>query len=133
MSTTDPTALDLNATIAAAVNARIEASVAAALAGDEMIGALVAAALNQEIEVGRDYKKSKTTWLKHTVAEAIRAATKAAVERLVIEESPLIEEELRKAFRRQAGEFAEGITRSLRENAAKGYGVTVELKLPGGY
>lgn len=125
--------LDLNATIAAAVNARIEATVLSALAGDEVIGALVSAALNQEVEIKRDYKTSKTTWLKHTVAASIREATKLAIAKIIAEEQPLIEDEIRKAFRRQASEFANGIAKSLVDKAGNAYGVSVELKLPGGY
>lgn len=124
-------ATDLNATIASAVNARIEAAVLEALSGDEVIGRYVTAALYQPIEVGSGYSKRKTTFLKETLDGAIRDATKAAVASILATERPLIEDEVRKALRRGVAKMAEGIASSLADNAANGYGVTVELKLPG--
>lgn len=65
------------------------------------------------------------------VIGAIRDATKAAVASILATERPLIEDEVRKALRRGVAKMAEGIASSLADNAANGYGVTVELKLPG--
>lgn len=130
MSTNNITT-DLNATIASAVNARIEAEVAKALSGDEVIGQYVAAALNQEIEVERSYRKTKTTWLKHTLRKAMQDSTKAVIQRVLEEELPLIEEEVRKAVKREAGAIAEGIAKSLAERGGRGYGIDVKFRMPG--
>lgn len=122
---------DLNATIANAVNARIEAEVAAALAGDEVIGQYVAAALRQEIQPDRYNSRSKTTFLTLTLRTAIQGATKAAVKRVLIEEREHIEDEVRKAIRRGTKNFAEQMVENLVKQASTAYGVKVELKLPG--
>lgn len=123
---------DLNATIASAINAKIEGAVLAALSGDDVFGRYVTAALQQQVEPKDRYSnRTRVTFLQRVVEDAIQEATKAAVARLLVEEAPLIEEELRKAFKRSAGTMAEGIVSSLSANAAKGYGVTVELRIPG--
>jgi hypothetical protein len=124
---------DLNETIRSAVNARVEAEVTKALAGDEVIGALVTAALQQTVEVparGGGYGKEKVPFMTQVVRKAIQGATQAAVAKVIEQEAPLIEEEVRKAFKRNAGAMAEGMVASLSERAASNYGVTVELKLP---
>lgn len=122
---------DLNATIAYAVKAKIEAAVTAALATDEVLGGYVAAALNQEVTVKDGFRDRKTTYLRHTIDNAIREATKTAVHRILEEETALITEEVRKAFRREAGTLAAGLVGSLVEKCKNNYGVDVTLKLPG--
>lgn len=125
---------DLNATIASAVSARVEAEVAAALSGDEFIGQYVHAALTQQVPISHDrYENKKAPYLTVLLRRTIQKATEAAVERLLEEERPLIEDEIRKALRRNAATMAEGIASSLSERASRGYGVTVALRLPGEY
>lgn len=125
---------DLNATIASAVQARIEAEVAAAMSGSEMIGQYVTAALNQPIEVsvnGSRYDTEKTTWLRHTIDTAMREATKVAVERLIAERAPQLEEAVRAALEEKTGMFAAQLVENLGERVANGYSVSVELKSHG--
>ena len=121
---------DLNATIANAVNARIEAAVTAALSGDEVLGQYVAAALNQPITIDRDYRKIKTTYQQHTIRSSIQEATKNAITRVLVEDQELIEDEVRKALRRNLAAIASGIAGSLADHAKKGYGVQVTVRLP---
>lgn len=121
---------DLNATIASAVNARIEAEVMAALSGDEIIGRLVTAALQQKVGEER-YGRKQTTFLASVLNAAIKDATKAAVARLIEEERPLIEDEIRKALRRNVKTMADAIVGNLAEQASSAYGVSVELRIPG--
>ena len=121
---------DLNATIASAVNARIEAEVMAALSGDEIIGRFVTAALQQKVGEER-YGRKQRTFLAAAHHNAIQAATKAAVARLVEEERPLIEDEIRKALRRNVKTMADSIVGNLAAQASNAYGVRVELQLPG--
>lgn len=126
---------DINTTIAAAVNARIEAEVVAALSGDEVIGQYVAAALRQTVEVpGRGYQKNSVPYLHNVLTKAIQEAAKGACTALVLEEMPKIEAEVRKALRRNINGIAEAIATSLTDRAQKAYGidVTVDLKLPRG-
>ena len=124
---------DLNQTISSAVTARIEAEVFAALAGDEVMAQYVAKALQQPVEVQnhRTYRKEEIPYLRHVLVKAIQEATKAAVGRVIEEERPLIEEEVRKAVKRSATTIASGIAESLAERASQGYGINIDLKVPG--
>lgn len=121
----------LDAIIAKAVETKIEAVLASALAGDEIIGQYVVAALQQPIEIGPNYQKRKTTFLKHTIDEALRAATKAAVQRFVLEQQTAIEAAVAKELRAQTGKVAGQLVGSLAEKSATAYGLTVEVKFPG--
>lgn len=130
----DPT-LDLNATITAAVNARIEAEMMKALSGDATIGSFVTAALQQQVEVPKKvgYGTERVPFLRHVLCEAIRKATEDASRRLVEEEMGSIEDAVRKALRRDVGRIAETMSKSLADAAARAYGfnVTVDLRMPG--
>ena len=125
-------ATDLNATIRSAVQARIEASVAEALAGGELIGEMVRAALNQQIEIpsGNGYGKERVPFLRNMLWKTIQQATKDAVQRQMVEQQALIEEEVRKAIKRDAPEFAAHMVGSLVEQAKTSYGLRVEVRVP---
>ena len=127
----DPVMLDLNQTITSAVQARIEAEVMKALSGDEAIGAFVAAALNQNVEFkdSRSYNTVREPFLRNVLRKAIQAATVEATQRLIAEELPTIEDDIREALRRDVKRIAETLTNSLAEAAAKTYGVKVDLSL----
>lgn len=122
---------DLNTVIVSAVNARVEAEMMKALSGDETIGRFVVAALRQNIEVQEPgtYHKHTEPFLRNVLRKAIQEATVAAVQRLVAEELPTIEEEVRKALRRDVKQIAETLTNSLARSAASPYGVKVDLSL----
>lgn len=109
----DPLTGDLNATITAAVNARVEAAVLSALAGDEVIGRYVAAALNEPISQG-SFARKATPFLTSVVKEAIQGATRSAVQELVDEERPKIVDEVKKALRRNLPEVAERLVDGMR-------------------
>ena len=115
----------------AAVTARIEAEVAKALSGDAFLAQYVAAALSQQVEVKdqRSYNTKRVPYLTHVLEEAIKEATKDAVVRLIAEELPTIEAEVRKALRRQVTGIAESLARSLNTAAKTAYGVNVDLTL----
>lgn len=125
---------DLNATITAAVNARVEAEMMKALSGDATIGAFVTAALAEKVDAKHDpYGRApQITYLSKVLRDAIQAATKAAVEKLISEEIDNLEAEVRKALRRDLRRIAETLTQSLVSAAGKPYGVnvSVELKMP---
>ena len=120
----------IDATIQAAVNARVEAEVMRALSGDEVVGRYVAAALSQKVEVKRaDYRTEKVSFLTVTLEKAIQAATQDAVQTIIEEELPTIEAEVRKALRRNVVGIAEALTQSLADAADKTYGVKVDMTL----
>lgn len=122
--------LDLNATIVAAVNARIEAEMVAALSGDATIGAFVTAALRQTVDVKTgSYTTEKVPFLTVVLRKAIQDATEAAVRKLIAEELPTIEDEVRKALRRDVRGIAEGLTKTLADAATSAYGVKVNIAL----
>lgn len=131
--TTTPPADDINAVIVAAVNARIEAAVAGALAGDEGIRPLVTAALMQEIEVkdGYSYRSKKVPFLSEVLRKTIQGATKEAVQRIVAEHAKDIEERVRECMTGAVDQFAKGITESFVKQSTEGYGVSVKIRYPG--
>ena len=122
---------DLNSVIVSAVNARVEAEMMKALSGDMTIGKYVVAALRQNVEVKdpHTYRTTTEPFLTNVLRKAIQGATVAAVQRLIAEELPTIEEEVRKALRRDVKRIAETLTGSLADAAAKSYGVKVDLSL----
>jgi hypothetical protein len=129
---TTPVSGDLNQVIVSAVQARIEAEVAAALSGDEMIGKYVAAALNQPIEVGRDsYSRGRrTTYLRETIDTAMREATKAVVTQVIAEEREAIERAVRAELRDRVDGLAVQLVNSAVESVEKPYGLSVTLQYP---
>lgn len=128
---TTPASADLNQVIASAVQARIEAEVAAALSGDEVIGKYVAAALNQPIEVGRNsWDRRKTTFLRNVIDEALRAATKNAVQQAIAEEREAIERAVRTELRDRVDALAVQLVGSAVESVENPYGIKVELQYP---
>ena len=133
MAAATPTEGDLNQIIVSAVNARVEAQVLAALSGDEVISKYVTAALSEKVLVNPNdrYSHDKERYLTHVLRAAIKDAAKAAVAKLIVEETPLIEEEIRKALRRDIRKIGETLAGTLAARAAEGYGVTVQLNMPG--
>lgn len=127
---------DLNQIIVSAVNARIESAVIAAFSGDEVIGRMVGAAMNEEIEVkqDKDYYSSrryKTTFIKHTIATSIQEATQKAVKRLIADQSAEIEAAVQAELKRQVKPIAAQMVGKLNEAVKDAYGVTVSLRYPG--
>jgi F0F1-type ATP synthase delta subunit len=126
-----PIDTDLNKVIVSAVNARVEAEMMKALSGDETMGKFVVSALRQNVEIKdpHTYRTTVEPFLTNVLRKAIQEATVAAVQRLIAEELPSIEDEVRKALRRDVKRIAETLTQSLADAAAKSYGVKVDLSL----
>lgn len=133
MTMTEPITDDLNRVISAAVNARVETAVMEALSGDQTIGKMVVAALQQHVEVptGNGYGKARVPFLNHLLQTTIRKAAEAAVAKVLVDEATLIEEEVRKHLKRQAPEIAATLAGNLVDAASKSYGVNVTLRMPG--
>ncbi len=125
---------DLNQVIASAVQARIETEVAAALSGSDLMGQYVAAALRQEINVrdAHGYRDRKSTYMREAIDKAIRAATEAAVRKVIAEEAAQIEAEVTKELRRNVKVIAGHLVGKMSEAVESSYGVKVELNYPKG-
>lgn len=125
---TDPLTQNLDDTIIAAVNARVEAAVMAALAGDETIGQFVAAALAQEVgETGYGRDRRKITFLHQTVSKAIQEMTVTVLAEVLENERDLVETEIRKALRRYIPNIAEGLAENLvGVSRSGGYRISVQ-------
>lgn len=122
---------DLNQIIVSAVNARVEAAVVQALAGDEVMGRYVTMALTRQVEVPSrtgSYGKDRVPWLSHIIEQAVRDAAKRAVERYLVDEHEALEDEVRKALRRTAPVIAEKMVGQISERASKGFGIQVSLR-----
>lgn len=126
-----PLSLDLNRTITSAVQARVEAEVLAALSGDATLAAMVAAALNQAVEVKdqRTYRTTTVPFLHKVLSDTLQAAAKAAVQKLVVEEADALEAEVRKVLRKDMAGIAKALTQSLTDAAGRGYGINVAIEL----
>lgn len=124
------TSASIDASIAAAVEAKIHAQVFEALAGDETLSRYVVAALQQPIEV-RDsgtYRDRKTTWLAEALQKAIREAAQLAVAEAVEAEKEALRKEVAKAIRAQASDLAGTMVDSLAEAVKSGWRVNVAFE-----
>ena len=125
-----PEEASIDSVIAEAINARVQASVLAALSGDEVIGQYVAAALNQKVTVKSGYRDHKVPFISHLIEQAIQKVVKASVEELLTGEVETIRNEVRKALKRAVPAMADSLVQSLSDAAEKTYGVNVTLKMP---
>lgn len=132
MSTENATG-DLNQVIASAVQARIETEVASALAGSDLMTQYVAAALHQKIMVKdrNSYRDRETTYMRETIDQAIREATKAAVAKVMAAEAEAIEQQVATELRKNIKGIASQLVGKLADAAESAYGVSVELKYAG--
>jgi hypothetical protein len=122
---------DLNSTITAAVQARVEASVMEALSGDEVIGRFVTSALTQRVK--EDHYQSprdQPTYLAHTLKKAIQEMTREAVQAVIEEERPAILREVRKALKGKHEEIAQNLVAGMVDSASSPYRLNVELTWP---
>lgn len=119
MAAADPTP-DLNEVIAAAVSARVEAQVLAALSDSDVFQALVVAALQQTVEVsdGTSYGKRKVPFMRATLENAIKARTKDLIAEEIAALSEPIRVEVRKALRKSVGVLADSLVDGFVANAA---------------
>jgi TPP-dependent indolepyruvate ferredoxin oxidoreductase alpha subunit len=122
---------DLNGIITAAVQARVEAEVTRALAGDEVIGQMVGRALVAPVMVKSGYRETPVNFLNHTLMTTFQELTKRVVVQVLEEERPQIEAQVREALRAKTAEFAEVMTQQVVDAARKPYGVQVALRMPG--
>lgn len=123
---------DLDATIANAVNARVEAAVAAALSGDDFMGKYVTAALRQTVEVpsANGYGKDRVTLLHKVVSQSVAAAVEAAIKRHIQEDTDALERVVVDELRKQRALIARRLVDSLTDAADKAYGIKVSLQMP---
>lgn len=130
MAVPTPGTDDLNTVITAAVQARIEAQVAAALAESDTFTMFVTSALQQEITVRENYRDRKTTFLAEQVREAVREATKRALQTALDDEVPKLEALVKKALKANVDQIAVGLVGNLVDKAKGPYGITVQVNYP---
>lgn len=130
MASADPVQLDLNTTIAAAINAKIEAAVVAAISGDAVLGQFVAAALNQPVTVKTGYREVQSTFMHEAIRKSLQGAVDGAVREMLVEETDRIKAEVAKALRRAVPAIADKLVGQMTEAAARTYGIEVHLKYP---
>lgn len=117
---TDNLGADLNATIAHAVNARIEAQVLAALADSDVMGRMVTAALQKKVNTGA-YRNNETTYLQSLIGKAIEEKTAEVVAADLETIRPLIETQVRAALRKSVGVLADSLVEGFVQAAAGSY------------
>lgn len=121
---------DLDATITAAVNARVEAAVLEALSGDQFIGQMVAKALNAEVEVGGTYSRKKTTFMQATLNSTIQECVKVATAEAIAERKDEIKDAVRAALSDKIELIATSMADNMVEKASSPYGIRVEMQWP---
>lgn len=122
---------DLNRTIAAAVSAKIEATVMHAFASDDVLGRFVTAALQQPVERpdARDrYGKVKVPYVHAVLNDAIQAATKAAVQRIVAEQADALQTAIEKALVADKKNIAAMLVASLKAESNRYISVSLSIK-----
>lgn len=117
---------DLNATIVAAVNARITAETFAALSTDEVLGKFVQAALYQPVEMGR-YSSKKEVWIEQVLKNAVQAATKAAVAQWVADNQGPIKARVEAALTENMGGIAQAMVESMVKSTEDGHSTKVSV------
>lgn len=121
---------DLDATISAAVTARVEAAVLEALSGDQFIGQMVGKALSQEIEVGGTYGRKKTTFMQETLRSTIQECVKVATAEVIAERKDEIKDAVRAAIAGKIEVIATAMADNIVEKASSPYGIRVEMQWP---
>lgn len=109
---------DLNATIAAAVQARTEAEVLAALSNEGTFSAMVTAALTETVRV--DYGKAQpmlSVLLRKTITEKTREVIADEIEAL----APQIRAEVKSALKKSIGVISDSLVDGFVANATGRY------------
>lgn len=124
------TGASIDASIAAAVEAKIHATVFEALAGDKVIGRYVTAALQAPVTVKdpHSYRERQSTWLNEALAVTIRKAAESAVAEAIEAEKETIRKEVAKALRAEATKLAGQMVDTLAEAVKNGWSVNVDFK-----
>lgn len=122
-------ATDLNETIAAAVKARVEASVLEAFSSDGMLQQYVTAALMQKVERKKGYQTEQVPYMQDVLQTAIQKSSRDAVNALIAEQQETITEEVRKALRRDAPTIAAALVDGFVESSKSGYRTHVEVTI----
>lgn len=125
---------DLNEVISAAVKAQVTAKVTEALAGGELFSKWIDDVLHRPVEVadpkGGYGRKKTVAWVDTILAKAIQGMTEDAVREALEEESPRIQDAVRKSVKRQAEQFAEDVTAAVMETAKDKYRIKVDIEVP---
>lgn len=111
---------DLNETITAAVNARVEAAVAAAMLSDESFTKFVTAALQQPVKTD-SYSRETKSYLNHLLEKTIEAKTKEVVAEEIAGAAEQIRDEVRKALRKSIGVISDQLVEGFVENSTGRY------------
>jgi hypothetical protein len=121
----------LDKIIAQAISTKVDAAIATALAGDEILGQYVVAALQTPVQVGDNYRKKEVPFLKHVIDQTLQAAVKAAVQKYIAEQTGELEAAVLRELRAQTKAVAGQLVGSLVEQAQRPYGISVQVNYPG--
>lgn len=125
---------DLNDIITSAVQARIEAQIAAAFTADSTFETFVIQALQQEVEIpAGDYRKKKVPFLMHLIQEAVRKAATLAVKKYMAEHTDELARAVEAELSNRTEEIAKQMVAQVSKKAGENYGVRVELAWPERY
>ena len=111
---------DLNTTITAAVNARVEAAVLEAMTNNNTMATFVQAALTNKVSTS-GYPKDEKPLLTYLLQSAIEEQTKAVVAEQIAELKPAIAAEVHKALKKSLGVITDSLVDGFVANAAGRY------------
>lgn len=121
---------NLDQTITTAVEAQVQAQVAAALINNDTFKVLVTASLNQMVEVpDGPYGKKRVSMIDHLVQNAVAQRTKEVVVEQIAELVPEITKEIKTALRKSVGVIADSLVDGFVASApGRGPSIKVEFR-----
>lgn len=110
---------DLDATITAAVNARVESEILATMANSDIMQSFVTSALSTTVSGG--FRGKDKTLLSHLLETTIQEQAKAVVAEEIAKMAPAIREEVREALAKSVGVIADSLVDGFVANASGRY------------
>ena len=110
---------DLNTTITAAVNARVESEILAAMSNSDILQSFVTAALSTKVSGG--YRDKEKTLLSHLLETTIQEQAKSVVAEEITKMQPAIREEVRAALAKSVGVISDALVDGFVANASGRY------------
>lgn len=118
---------DINATIVAAVNAKVSAEVFAALNTDEVMSGFITTAMMQPVKV-EQYGSKTEPYLTVVIRKAIQEATKAAIAEWMADNEGVLKARVREALSTQVEDMAGALVQGAISSTGGYYSTKVDVK-----
>jgi hypothetical protein len=118
---------DINATIVAAVNAKVTAEVFAALNSDEVFGQFVSQAMMEPIQPDR-YSSKREPYITNVIRTAIQKATREAINEWMKDNEGVVKSKVRDALALRMEDLAGALVEGAIEATGSNYSTKVDVK-----